>query len=345
MSALATALKIRDRLRTEGPATPTRATDSARSGSLSGVRPAPCGGSSEPAATGTTPTAPEPPPVTAPAYTPVTTPAGVIALVEAVAGWAKPIALDTETTGLDPARDRVRLLQLAMGLDVAIIDVFAFPDRKAGVRPAVYKRWWTGRSSGTTSSPSTCRSSLGCGFSPSRLFDTAIASRTVYAGELEEDTNAKMGHGLADAVHRELGIAIDKDNQKSDWGRAILSREQLEYAAADVVHLVRLSDALRRKARERNIEATIELEMKCAVPVARMAARGVAFDSEGWNLLAVQAEQRRDELAAEMNALVPNPSCQGKRASGTGTAAPTSRMRLPRSASKSRTLKRKLLPN
>ena len=45
------------------------------------------------------------------------------------------------------------------------------------------------------------------------------------------------------------------------------------------------------------------------MPVAAMAARGVGFDADSWNRLADAAVGRREALAAEMNALVPNPAC------------------------------------
>ncbi len=45
------------------------------------------------------------------------------------------MGLDTETTGLDPARDRVRLIQVAMGTDVCLIDLFAFADPAAALAP------------------------------------------------------------------------------------------------------------------------------------------------------------------------------------------------------------------
>jgi hypothetical protein len=140
------------------------------------------------------------------------------------------------------------------------------------------------------------------GFAPTRLFDTAIASRVVYAGE-------KADHDLAAVVQRELGEALDKSEQDSDWSRPELTDEQIDYAATDTAVLLPLAEALREKAVERKVEAVVELEMQCGVPVARMAANGVGFDAEAWLAIADAATQRRAELAAEMDALVPNPNC------------------------------------
>jgi ribonuclease D len=58
-------------------------------------------------------------------------------------------------------------------------------------------------------------------------------------------------HGLKDLCAELLGVDLSKQQQTSDWGREELTREQLEYAASDVLHLHRLRDILdRRLARE-----------------------------------------------------------------------------------------------
>ncbi len=73
--------------------------------------------------------------------------------------------------------------------------------------------------------------------------------------------------------------------------------------------LVPLADALREKAATRKVEAVLALEMSCAVPVARMAVRGVGFEVAPWLALADAATERKAALAGEMNQLVPNPNC------------------------------------
>lgn len=72
---------------------------------------------------------PPAPPTPTPLLT--TTARGVADIAEVVAGWKGVVALDTETTGLDPLTHRVRLIQVALGDDVAVIDLFAVPDPAA----------------------------------------------------------------------------------------------------------------------------------------------------------------------------------------------------------------------
>ncbi|MEX2659237.1 MAG: ribonuclease D [Acidimicrobiales bacterium] len=84
-----------------------------------------------------------------------------------------------------------------------------------------------------------------CGTVPSRLFDTQLA-----AGFLGFSTPS-----LTSLVERVLGENLPKASRLTDWLRRPLSDDQLAYAAADVLHLLELTDALRRE-----LEATGRLQ-------------------------------------------------------------------------------------
>jgi len=51
-------------------------------------------------------------------------------------------------------------------------------------------------------------------------------------------------HGLKDVTRELLGIELSKQQQSSDWGAPVLSKEQLDYAASDVLHLHKLKEKL-----------------------------------------------------------------------------------------------------
>lgn len=156
-----------------------------------------------------------------------------------------PIAVDTETMGLNPNRDRLCLIQLSDG---------------GGDEHLV-------RFSGDYSAPN-LRKVLA---DPSRLklyhfarFDLAVIKRyldTVAAPVYCTKTASRLirtytdRHGLKDLVRELLGAEISKQQQSSDWGAVSLSDAQKDYAASDVRFLHRMMPILdERLAREGRTE-------------------------------------------------------------------------------------------
>lgn len=62
-------------------------------------------------------------------------------------------------------------------------------------------------------------------------------------------------HGLKDLCSELLGVDLSKHQQSSDWGRADLTKEQLDYAASDVLYLHKLKEALDQRLRRESREA------------------------------------------------------------------------------------------
>ncbi len=145
------------------------------------------------------------------------------------------VAIDTETLGLNPHRDRLCVVQLSPGDGSA--DVVQIP-------------------AGEIASPNLKRLLS----DPKRLklfhfarFDLAVLYKaygvmagpvycTKIASKLTRTYTDK--HGLKDLVRELLGIELSKQQQSSDWGAANLSEAQLAYAAADVLHLHALKERL-----------------------------------------------------------------------------------------------------
>jgi ribonuclease D len=145
------------------------------------------------------------------------------------------VAIDTETMGLDPRRDRLCLVQLSSGdgtadviqiasgqtdapnlkrllCDPAILKIFHFARFDLGM---LYKAF------GVMATP---------------VFCTKIASR------LTRTYTDK--HGLKDLARELLGVDLSKQQQLSDWGAETLTDAQLAYAASDVLHLHALKEKL-----------------------------------------------------------------------------------------------------
>ena len=152
------------------------------------------------------------------------------------------IAVDTETMGLNPLRDRLCLVQLADGRGDEHLVRFAAGQYDAPVLKAVLsdpareKLYHFARFD-----VAVLKAYLGVVAAP--LFCTKIASRLT--------RTYTDRHGLKDLIKETLGIDISKQQQSSDWGATVLSEAQKEYAASDVRYLHRVRAILdERLARE-----------------------------------------------------------------------------------------------
>ena len=154
------------------------------------------------------------------------------------------VAIDTETMGLQPRRDRLCLVQLSAGDGVChLVQLprgdYAAPNLIALLAdPDVLKLFHFGRFD-----VAVLRHALG------------VACRPVYCTKIAAKLTRTFTdrHGLRDLCRELLGVDISKAQQTSDWGAEELSREQLEYAATDVLHLhalkARLDALLAREGR------------------------------------------------------------------------------------------------
>ena len=146
------------------------------------------------------------------------------------------VAIDTETLGLKPQRDRLCLIQLSAGdgdahlVKFANREDYAAPNLKALlVDPKVTKLFHYARFD-----VAVLKAYLGVDVAP--LWCTKIASKLcrTYTDR----------HGLKDLVKELLGVDISKASQSSDWAATTLSKDQLDYAASDVLHLHKLKATL-----------------------------------------------------------------------------------------------------
>jgi DNA polymerase I-like protein with 3'-5' exonuclease and polymerase domains len=233
----------------------------------------------------------------------VTTPDGVALAAAAVGDAGGPVGLDTETTGLDPRTDRARLIQVATGKDIFLIDLFALPDPAADLAPLFDVL--AGVEVIGHHLQFDLRFLAPLGFVPGRVFDTMLASQVLHAGEWGPSGPHK--HTLKAVAERHLDRDVDKAEQRSDWSAPTLTPEQLAYAAEDAAVLIPLAEALAGKLAEANLAATVDREMK-ALPGIAWAAP-IAVDAVRWLALAGTAEADRDRLRDEMDVLAPNPAC------------------------------------
>lgn len=148
------------------------------------------------------------------------------------------VAIDCETMGLNPMRDRLCLVQMSGGDgDTHIVQIeqgqTSAPNLCAMLEnPEVLKLFHFGRfdiaamyhAFGALAAPVYC---------------TKIASKLV--------RTYTDRHGLKNLLQEMLGVDISKQQQSSDWGAPELSEAQLDYAASDVLYLHRLRDELNKR--------------------------------------------------------------------------------------------------
>lgn len=176
------------------------------------------------------------------------------------------VAIDCETMGLNPHRDRLCVVQLSAGDgDAHIVQIekgqTSAPNlQKLLADEAVLKLFHFGRfdiaamyhAFGTLTAP---------------VFCTKIASKLV--------RTYTDRHGLKNLLDELLGVDISKQQQMSDWGAKALSEAQLAYAASDVLYLHKLREVLVERL---DREGRTELAASC---FAFLPTRAL-LDLEGW---------------------------------------------------------------
>lgn len=163
------------------------------------------------------------------------------------------VAIDTETQGLNPQRDRLCLIQLSSGDGTAHLvqpdpSSYDAPRLKALLTdPGVLKIFHFARFD-----LAVIEKYLGVTVSP--VYCTKIASKLV--------RTYTDRHGLKDITAELLGIELSKQQQSSDWAASTLTQQQLAYAASDVLHLhalkAKLDAMLEREGRGHFAKAAFE---------------------------------------------------------------------------------------
>ena len=190
--------------------------------------------------------------------------AGLLRLVDAVARSPR-IGLDTESNGFHAYFEKLCLLQIATedadwALDVLavkpgrLLELLQDPAREVILHAAEYDVTSLKREHGVTLA---------------RIFDTHAAAKTLGMQRV----------GLHNLLLDTLGIQLRVDEQRSDWGRRPLSKQQLEYAFADVQYLLPMCDKLYAElvAKGRLREAEAEFAR-----LTRKEAKSREFDVLSW---------------------------------------------------------------
>jgi ribonuclease D len=182
--------------------------------------------------------------------------------------YTNSVAIDTETMGLNPHRDRLCVVQMSNGDGSA--DIVQVPKghsdapnlKKLLADPKILKIFHFARFDLAALYHS-------FGVMPQPVYCTKIASRL--------SRTYTDRHGLKDLAREVLSIDLSKQQQSSDWGSDALSEAQLAYAASDVLHLHALREKLDLMLAR---EGRTELAKACFEFLPSRAK----LDLQGWEL-------------------------------------------------------------
>ncbi|MDB6452645.1 ribonuclease D [Falsirhodobacter sp. 20TX0035] len=161
------------------------------------------------------------------------------------------VAIDTETMGLDPRRDRLCVVQLSAGDGNAhLVQIDKGQTRAPNLErlltdPAVVKLFHYGRFD-----IAALQNAFGVRTAP--VWCTKIASKMI--------RTFTDRHGLKYLLAELVGVDVSKQQQTSDWGAAELTDAQKEYAASDVLYLHALKTELEHRLQR---EGRMELAQRC----------------------------------------------------------------------------------
>jgi len=216
---------------------------------------------------------------------------------------ARVIAIDTETTGLDPRSDRIRLIQLAIPkhpvviIDLAAISINELSPLKQVLNNNAVKVFQNGKFDWQMLEM--------LGLRPTgSFFDVMLASQVLRSG-------LKKEHDLKSLALEFLGIELDKSIQSSNFAGK-LSTAQLEYAALDAFVLLKLRMQLISRLRSAGLLETAEIEFAAMPAVAEMELNGMLLDAVQWHLVGEELNNKKQTALGKLvkAGLKPVPSAQ-----------------------------------
>ncbi|MCK5787245.1 MAG: bifunctional 3'-5' exonuclease/DNA polymerase [Candidatus Sabulitectum sp.] len=215
---------------------------------------------------------------------------------------AKVLAVDTETTGLDPLTSRLRLIQMAVeGSPTVIFDCFKLLPEAAVELNAIL------------TSPSIKifqNAKFDLQFLRSeKIFVSGWIFDTMLAAKLLRTSGGPRSAGLASLSEHYLDKVLSKEEQKSDFSSR-LTTKQLDYAAKDAEVLLELRHKLLSELKKHHLIEVARLEFECVYAVASLEYDGIYLDREKWAALRDETEKMKEEALSELYPFIGYPALQ-----------------------------------
>jgi DNA polymerase I-like protein with 3'-5' exonuclease and polymerase domains len=198
------------------------------------------------------------------------------------------VALDIETTGLDPRSSEVRLIQVSDGAETFVIDcrrvdptkiLEILADKTVVAHGAAFEWMFVYHRFGVELKA---------------VRDTLLMAQILACGDMS------VKSGLGAVSERYLNLELDKEMQTADWSLETLTERHLEYAAADARVLLPLHAKLQGEISRLGLERVAALENAAVPAVARMKLEGMPVDKAAWAAHAGEVEAELKALKNEM---------------------------------------------
>jgi DNA polymerase I-like protein with 3'-5' exonuclease and polymerase domains len=212
------------------------------------------------------------------------------------------LGVDTETTGLRPELgDRIRLIQIAAANHpVYLIDCFKFTPS-----PQELEELFNSKTLIFHNASFDLKFLLEMGIKVTgTIFDTMIAEHLLNL-KAKDDGTSDTPKSLKAITKKYLGIELDKQEQKGEWGAGNLSPSQLQYAAKDAKILLDLRDKLKPLLVEKGLADVAKIEFTCTQATAIMELNGLGVDVNGWRDYIKATAPKLEELKAEIIGILP----------------------------------------
>ncbi len=215
---------------------------------------------------------------------------------------ARVMGVDTETTGLDPHTDRLRLIQIAVeGSATVIFDCFSLLPEAAEEISLIL------------STPSV-KVLQNAKFDLKFLWSENIAVEgwifdTMLAARLLRTSGGPKSASLASLSQHYLNRYLSKEEQKSNFTSDLRS-SQLVYAAKDAEILLELRKLLLEELKKNLLIEAARLEFSCVYAVASMEFSGIYLDMDKWTLLLEETKKTEEEALSELYPFIGYPAVQ-----------------------------------
>ena len=221
---------------------------------------------------------------------------------------AHSLAFDTETLQLQPEEGKLRLLQLGSfsSRTIVIIDCFELERSDWNYLEEFFSstnRYWLAHNA-----------VFDIGWLQEHgIYPNGFVRCSMIASRLLTNGIPQTKHGLDALAKRQLNIEVSKEQQKSDWGAEVLSKEQLIYAAKDIEILLELDQVIEQKLRNAKLTRAYILECRALPAMAQMWRTGLPWNRKELDQCRVDYEDDIKELGKEFIRELDNDLPPGKK--------------------------------